>query len=273
MRQYQYQSRPGCGGCLFIALLFILLLGGAPLLLQIIGALFFTGIFGIITLVLAFLGFTYYVKNKISNYEHSQSESHNNFVALLINILVNISKIDGVFSREEKNTITNFFKLNLRYNYDQLLWVNELIKEADQHTTSLEKLLAEFKETFAYEPRLILLQLIYQVVFSGEKHRHPEVELAQKIADYLDISSYDQQSIRSKFFHQGRARASGDSNYYETLGLQPGASNEEIKKSYRKMSMKYHPDKVGHLGKEFQDIAEEKMKEINVAYNFLTKGQ
>ncbi len=35
--------------------------------------------------------------------------------------------------------------------------------------------------------------------------------------------------------------------------------------------MQYHPDKVGHLGEEFKSIAEEKMKEINVAYGYFEK--
>jgi len=59
--------------------------------------------------------------------------------------------------------------------------------------------------------------------------------------------------------------------HYATLGLNKGASMEEIKKAYRKLSMKYHPDKVRHLGEEFQKIAEEKMKEINGAYEYFKK--
>jgi DnaJ like chaperone protein len=58
---------------------------------------------------------------------------------------------------------------------------------------------------------------------------------------------------------------------YETLGVSENASADEIKKAYRKLSMKYHPDKVRHLGEEFQKIAEEKMKEINAAHDYLEK--
>ena len=46
---------------------------------------------------------------------------------------------------------------------------------------------------------------------------------------------------------------------------------ETIKKSYRQLSMKYHPDKVSHLGDEFKKVAEEKMKEINAAYDFFKR--
>jgi DnaJ like chaperone protein len=59
--------------------------------------------------------------------------------------------------------------------------------------------------------------------------------------------------------------------HYATLGLENGASKEEIKKAYRKLSMQYHPDKVRHLGDEFRAVAEDKMKEINAAYDFFKK--
>ena len=60
-------------------------------------------------------------------------------------------------------------------------------------------------------------------------------------------------------------------DYYTILGVKKGAPDGEIKKAYRKLSMQYHPDKVGHLGDEFKGVAEEKMKEINMAYDFFKK--
>ena len=60
-------------------------------------------------------------------------------------------------------------------------------------------------------------------------------------------------------------------DYYEVLGIERTADGEEIKKAYRRLAMQYHPDKVGHLGDEFKGVAEEKMKEINVAYGYFEK--
>jgi len=57
--------------------------------------------------------------------------------------------------------------------------------------------------------------------------------------------------------------------YYELLGLTPDASTEEIKKAFRREIAKYHPDKVQHLGKEFQDIAAERAAELTSAYKTL----
>lgn len=56
---------------------------------------------------------------------------------------------------------------------------------------------------------------------------------------------------------------------YEILGIPFGASQEQITSAYRQMAKQYHPDRVTHLGPEFQTLAEEKMKEINAAYQAL----
>jgi len=56
---------------------------------------------------------------------------------------------------------------------------------------------------------------------------------------------------------------------YIVLGVSSNASSEEIKKAYRQLVSKYHPDKVGHLGDEFKELAEKRFKEIQSAYNEL----
>lgn len=59
-------------------------------------------------------------------------------------------------------------------------------------------------------------------------------------------------------------------NPYEVLGLKPGASQEEIKKAYRNLIKQYHPDQYGD--NPLKNLAEEKMREINTAYDMLTKN-
>ncbi len=59
-------------------------------------------------------------------------------------------------------------------------------------------------------------------------------------------------------------------NPYKTLGIEPGATKEEIKDAYNKMVKKYHPDK--YQEKHMKELAEQKMKEINEAYDILTRS-
>lgn len=243
------------------------------MVLKVFGTLLFIGFFLLLSVVVAVLGFSYYVKKQISNYEQSQTESHNAFVALLINILIKIAEYDNNVTKEEIKTIVDFFRYQLNYSHSQIMWVKELIKDARQSSYTMDELLLEFRQRFAYEPRLILVELIHRVIFTKDLVSEKELEFARQIAVFLEITAYDLQSIQSKYIHRQRraAAASADQEYYDILGLTSDASFEEVKAAYRKLSQKCHPDKVNHLGEEFRNVAEERMKELNMAYQFLKK--
>ena len=273
--EYRQHNQPGCGGCILIIGLLLLVTGGAPALLNFLGFLLFSGIFGVLLLVAAFWGFTYYVQRKVSTYEASQTESHKRFVHLLVHILVKIAQADGHFTRAELNTILNFFQHSLRYNQDQMYWVKQLVKDARDADVQMDELLTEFRNSFAYEPRLILLELVYQIIYTKQPPVQSELEQARRIAEFLQISSYDQRTFEAKYTYrqhqEAASSAASEERYYATLGLEPGADFSAIKKAYRKLSMQYHPDKVAHLGDEFKGVAEEKMKDINAAYDYFEK--
>jgi len=59
---------------------------------------------------------------------------------------------------------------------------------------------------------------------------------------------------------------------YQILEIERGASQEEIKKAFRQLAGKYHPDKVEYLGDEFSALAEKRFKEIQRAYEELRRG-
>ncbi len=273
--EYRQQHQPGCGGCLLLVGLLVLLTGGAPALLNFLGFLFFSGLLGFLLLIGAFMAFSYYIQRRISTYEASQTETHNRFVHLLVHILVKMAQADGHFTKAELATMLNFFQYSLHYNQDQMYWVKQLIKDARNADVEMDDLLREFRDRFGYEPRLILLELIYQIVYTKSPVIEEELQEARRIAAVLGISAYDQRTIEAKYMYgrrQGAASTAQDeARFYAVLGLEQGADFESIKKAYRKLSMQYHPDKVAHLGEEFKRVAEEKMKEINAAYDYFKK--
>jgi len=80
----------------------------------------------------------------------------------------------------------------------------------------------------------------------------------------LGISATDYESIQNMFVPSTDAA-------YRILEVERSATDEELKKAYRKMALKYHPDKVGHLGEEFRKTAEEKFKSVNEAWEKIKK--
>jgi uncharacterized membrane protein YkvA (DUF1232 family) len=86
-------------------------------------------------------------------------------------------------------------------------------------------------------------------------------------------------------YGQDRSRTSGESQKgrhdsaeeagkdpYQILGVSRNASQKEIKSAFRKQAQRYHPDRVSHLGEEFQQLAKEKFQEIQKAYEILSNG-
>ena len=84
------------------------------------------------------------------------------------------------------------------------------------------------------------------------------------MAGYLGISSVDYKRIKAMFY-------SSRDNAYKILGLDKTATVDQIKKAYRRLVKKYHPDKVAHLGQEHQKGAEEKFKQVQKAYEQIQK--
>ena len=87
--------------------------------------------------------------------------------------------------------------------------------------------------------------------------------------DYYKRGQYFEQG-GEKRFSENRA-SSGEEDPYTVLNISVDASDEDIKKAYKELAGKYHPDKVQHLGDEFKEIAEERFKEIQNAYQELMR--
>ena len=71
--------------------------------------------------------------------------------------------------------------------------------------------------------------------------------------------------------NQTTSRPSRAKSPYKVLGVPPGASRSEITAKYRDLVQQHHPDKVAHLGSELRELAEQRMKQINAAYDHLKR--
>jgi DnaJ like chaperone protein len=71
--------------------------------------------------------------------------------------------------------------------------------------------------------------------------------------------------------HHGRNHSDLEEKYRTVLGVTDTDSPSTIKEKYRDLIARYHPDKLQHLGEEFQTLAEQKSRAIIEAYEFLRK--
>jgi DnaJ like chaperone protein len=115
-----------------------------------------------------------------------------------------------------------------------------------------------------HSSRLQLLHYLFGVTKADDHVSEEEVDLIEKIAGYLYINSRDFNSIKAMFYN-------ATDNAYKILEIDKSVSNNEVKKAYRKMVKKYHPDKVQHLGEEHVKGAKEKFQQVQKAYEQLQK--
>ena len=112
--------------------------------------------------------------------------------------------------------------------------------------------------------RLQLIHFLFGIAKADGTVTQDEERQIYTMAGYLGISSRDYESIKAMFY-------SSKDNAYKILEIDKDASVDEIKKVYRKMAKKYHPDRLVHLGKEHQAGAEEKFRQVQEAYEQLQK--
>ena len=141
----------------------------------------------------------------------------------------------------------------------------KLFKEVNkQNNISTRQVCLQIKQMMAHASRLQLIHFLFGIAKADGVVSQKEESQIHTIAGYLGISFKDYESIKAMFFDSS-------DNAYKILEIEKTATNDEIKKAYRNMAKKYHPDKVIHLGKEHQEGAEEKFRRVQEAYEMIQK--
>jgi DnaJ like chaperone protein len=139
-----------------------------------------------------------------------------------------------------------------------------MLKDILKQEIPVRDVCLQIKGNMDYSSRLQLLHLLFNVSLADTTIHASEIQIIEKISSYLGVASSDFLSIKNMFIPET------DSSY-KILEIDASSSNEEVKKAYRRMAMKYHPDKVSHLGEEFRKTADEKFKKVNEAYEKIKK--
>ena len=109
-----------------------------------------------------------------------------------------------------------------------------------------------------------LLHYLFGIAKADGTVSQAEMDVLQRIAGMLGIPNMDFTSIQNMFHREVESD-------YKVLGITKGATEEEIKKAYRKMALRYHPDKVAQMGEEYQKGAKDKFQKIQEAYENIKK--
>jgi len=144
-----------------------------------------------------------------------------------------------------------------------------LMRKAINSNINLSKLCYRAGLNLTYAERLQLLHFMFGFALSDNFMSSHEIETIRIAAQYMQITESDMNSVYSFYF---KPKVSDSSKqYYAILGVNSDSSLAEIKKAYRSLAMKHHPDKLAHLGEEMQNQAKEKFQLIVEAYKNVKK--
>lgn len=183
------------------------------------------------------------------------------FVSLLV-LSAAVMKADGKVLKSELDFVSRFFNQQLGAARSQQYIL--LLRDILQKDYSLHEVCGQIRHYMDMPLRLQLLHYLFGIAKADGCADTTEVEVIRKISNYLGITQGDFESIKAMFVKDSKSA-------YKILEITPDANDEEVKKAYRRMALKYHPDKVSHLGEEVQKAAKEKFQELNNAYETIKK--
>lgn len=193
--------------------------------------------------------------------QRPQTQSGDFEVSLLI-LASEVIKADGKQDQRELDFVRQQF-VNM-YGKDRANHAFKLFKGISKQNISLRPVCLQIKQMMDHPSRLQLIHFLFGIAKADGTVTKDEERQIYTIAGYLGISSKDYQSIKAMFYNS-------KDNAYKILEIEKDATVDEIKRAYRKMAKKYHPDRVIHLGKEHQEGAEEKFRQVQEAYEQLQK--
>ncbi len=180
----------------------------------------------------------------------------------LIVLIAAVMKADGKVLRSELDYVKRFFVS--QFGPDTAREALQMLKDLLHKDIPLRDVCMQIRGNMDYPSRLQLIHILYNISAADNRFDQAETNVIRSIADMLGISQTDYDSIRNMFIPATDAA-------YRILEVERTATDEELKSAYRKMALKYHPDKVSHLGEDFRKTAEEKFKAVNEAWEKIKK--
>ena len=180
------------------------------------------------------------------------------FKVSLIVMIAAIMKADGKILKSELTFVKQF--LLKRFGESETERLLLLLREILRQDLEVDEICEQIQEYMEYPSRLQLVHFLFGVA-SADGEPHPaEAEVLRRMCLHMGIRQNDFNSIQAMFIKE-------TGSAYRILEITNDATDEEVKKAYRKMALKYHPDKVTHLGEDVQNAAKEKFQQLNAAYN------
>ena len=196
-----------------------------------------------------------------SNY-YTSKLSQNDFATALMILSAAVMKADGKILKSELDYVKQFFKQQFSVPL-ATRYITEF-KDILQKKFVLNQVCSSINNSMPIRQRSLLLQYLFGIAQADGHVSDAEAKVIEQIASYFRITKNEFDQIKSLFYKDV-------SSAYKVLGIEKNTTDDELKKAYRKMAVKHHPDKYNQLGEEQRIAAKEKFQKIQEAYEQIKK--
>jgi DnaJ like chaperone protein len=196
---------------------------------------------------------------------YQQRTSGNDVQTMLMALSAAVMTADGKVLKAELDYVKAFFTAQFGSRFDSS-HLQTLKRFIDSGQIPLQKICQDIRLRMQPEVRIQLVHYLFGIAKSDGNVSQTELNVIQNISQLLGIPEVEFESVKNMFYRDV------DSDY-KVLGIDASATDDEVKKAYRQMAIKFHPDKVAQMGEEFQKGAKEKFQKIQDAYDAIKKNR
>lgn len=184
------------------------------------------------------------------------------FILSFLVLSAAVMKADKVIKKSELDFVKTFLVSNFgeHQTYESLRVLKQLLEK----DIPLDEVCAQINQNMNNPLKLQIIHYLYGIAKADGEIHISEINIIERIAIKIGLSQSEHNSVKSMFVKE-------TDSAYEILGVSKSATNEEIKKMYRQMAVKFHPDKVANMGEDIQNAAKVKFQTLNEAYERIKK--
>jgi DnaJ like chaperone protein len=199
----------------------------------------------------------------VFNYYQQQSTGVHEIQTMLMALSAAVMKADGKVLKAELDYVKAFFinQFGTHFQKQQLQTLKQFL---DASSIPLNEICSDIRNRMQPEVRIQLIHYLFGIAKADGDVSTSEMQLIERISNLLGVPTMEFESVKNMFYRNVNSD-------YKILGIEEFASDEEVKKAYRKMAITFHPDKVASMGEEYQKGAKEKFQKIQEAYEAIKK--
>lgn len=190
--------------------------------------------------------------------QYRQRATTSDLALSLVVLTAAVMKADGKATQGELGHVRRFFVQQFGPQHSAELI--RLLRDVLKRDIDLRGVCTQIRSHLTHPERLQVMHYLIGLAHADGHVHIAEKQVLERIAADMGISEKDLASLDAMF------RGPSVDSAYTILEVDPKASDEEVKKAYRRMAMKHHPDRVAHLGEEVQKAASEKFRKVQEAW-------